>query len=131
MSDVIRVSVGIIRDENRFILAKRDETSKLAGRWELPGGAIPDGVSNEESLKNHLAKSYNLDVVIGDKLGTSSHDYDFGKVEVTAYFVECISTKIRLSKHLAYRWIRFNMLKDFDVVESALPLIDTLKQQAN
>ena len=87
---VIRVAVAVIRDEGRFIIARRDEKGKLASQWELPGGSVHEGVSLEEGLKDHLAKRFNLDVVVGDKLGTSNYDYDFGTVQLTA-FVECIS----------------------------------------
>mgnify|MGYP001316943535 FL=1 len=128
---VIRVAVAIIRDEGKFIIARRDEKGRLASQWELPGGSVHEGVSLEEGLKDHLAKRFNLDVVVGDKLGTSNYDYDFGNVQLTAFYVECISKKLKLSQHLAYRWIRLNMLKDFEIVHSAMPIIELLKQQMN
>lgn len=128
---LIRVAVAIIRDEGRFVIARRDEKGRLASQWELPGGAVHDGVSLEEGLKDHLAKRFNLDVVVGDKLGTSNHEYDFGNVQLTAFYVECISKKLKLSQHLAYRWVRMNMLKDFEVVQGAMPIIELLKQQMN
>lgn len=128
---MIRVAVAIIRDEGRFVIARRDERGKLASQWELPGGAVHEGLSLEEGLKDHLAKRFNLDVVVGDKLGTSSHEYDFGNVHLTAFYVECISKKLKLSQHLAYRWIRMNMLKDFEIVPGAMPIIELLKQQMN
>ena len=128
---MIRVAVAIIRDEGKFIIARRDEKGRLASQWELPGGSVHEGVSLEEGLKDHLAKRFNLDVVVGDKLGTSNYDYDFGNVQLTAFYVECISKKLKLSQHLAYRWIRLNMLKDFEIVHSAMPIIELLKQQMN
>ena len=128
---VIRVAVAIIRDEGKFIIARRDEKGRLASQWELPGGSVHEGVSLEEGLKDHLAKRFNLDVVVGDKLGTSNYDYDFGNVQLTAFYVECISKKLKLSQHLAYRWIRLNTLKDFEIVHSAMPIIELLKQQMN
>lgn len=128
---VIRVAVAIIRDEGRFIIAKRDEKGRLPGQWEFPGGSVPEGGSLEDTLKDHLAKRFNLDVVVGDKLGTATHSHDFGTVEVTAFYVECISKKLKLSQHLAYRWIRMNMLKDFEMVATAWPIAELLKQQNN
>ena len=128
---VIRVAVAVIRDEGKFIIARRDEKGRLASQWELPGGSVHEGVSLEEGLKDHLAKRFNLDVVVGDKRGTSNYDYDFGTVQLTAFYVECISKKLKLSQHLAYRWIRLNMLKDFEIVHSAMPIIELLKQQMN
>ena len=126
-----KVVVAVIRDEGRFVVAKRDEKGKLPGQWEFPGGAVSVDASPEEGLKDHLAKRFNLDVVVGDRLGTTSHEYDFGKVEVSAYFVECISKKLKLTQHMAYRWIRIPMLKDFEMVTTAWPLVELLKQQSN
>ena len=128
---VIRVAVAVIRDEGKFIIARRDEKGRLASQWELPGGSVHEGVSLEEGLKDHLAKRFNLDVVVGDKLGTSNYDYDFGTIHLTAFYVECISKKLKLSQHLAYRWIRLIMLKDFEIVHPAMPIIELLKQQMN
>ena len=128
---VIKVAVAIIRDEGRFIVAKRDEKGRLPGQWELPGGSVDGSISPEEGLKDHLARRFNLDVVVGDRLGTATHEYDFGKVELSAYFVECISKKLKLANHMAYRWIRMNMVKDFEMVASSWPIIELLKQQNN
>jgi 8-oxo-dGTP diphosphatase len=127
---VIRTAVGIIRDEDRFIVAKRDDKGDLPGMWEFPGGIIDETTSPEEALKDHLVKKFNIDVVVGDKIGTTTHDHDFGTVELSAYHVECISKKIKLAEHLAYRKIKLNMFKDFDMVPVAQPIVDLLKQQS-
>ena len=108
---VIRVA-AVIRDEGKFVIARRDEKGRLASQWELPGGSVHEGISLEEGLKDHLAQRFNLDVVVGDKLGTSNYEYDFGTVQLTAFYVGNASLRsTKLSQHLAYRWIRLNMLK--------------------
>lgn len=126
---MIKVSVGIIRDEGRFILAKRDEQGRFPGLWEFPGGAVGEGRSAEDALKDHLSQRFNLDVVVQDKLATVTQEYDWGSVEVTAYSVECISKKVRLASHLSYRWVRWNQFKEFDCVPSVTPLVEILKSQ--
>ena len=128
---VHKVAVAIIRDEGHIIVARRPDKGRLATQWEFPGGSVTNGYSHEEGLKDHLAKLYNLDVVVGDKVGIAAHDYDFGRVEVTAFYVECISKKLRLTEHLAYRWVRPNMCKEFDMGQTAMPILELLKQQNN
>jgi 8-oxo-dGTP diphosphatase len=126
---MIRVAVGIIRDEGKFVLVKRDEQGKFPGMWEFPGGAAPEGVTLEDALKDHLSKYFNLDVVVQDKLASVTQEYDFGTVEVTAFGVECISKKVRLAHHLSYRWVRWNQFKEFDCVPSITPMLEILKSQ--
>ncbi len=128
--EVIKVAVAVIRDDGRVIVARRDEQGQLANQWELPGGSVCNG-SPEEGLKEHLAKKFNLDVVVGDRVCTAAHEYEFGKVEVTAYYVECISKKLRLAEHLSYRWVRPSMFKEFEMVQTTWPIIEQLKQQNN
>lgn len=125
----IRVVVGIIRDEDRYIIAKRPEgdEQRYPGYWEFPGGVVQEG-SHEEALKKHLEKDFSIDVVVGDKLGTVTQELTEECIELTAFHVECISKKIKLSKHLAYRRVRLNMLKDFSMLPSTGPLSELLKQ---
>lgn len=126
---VIKVAVGIIKDEDRYIIARRSDKGELCGQWEFPGGSVTTGTSNEEALKNHLADKFNIDVVVGDKVAVSAHDYEFGRVELSAYQVECISKKIKLAEHFAYRKIRMNMFKEFEMVPVSTPVIEQLRQK--
>jgi ADP-ribose pyrophosphatase YjhB (NUDIX family) len=126
----VKVVVGIIRDEDRYIIAKRPEGDdvKYSGLWEFPGGRVNETTSHEEALKKHLESDFNIDVVVGDKIGTVTQELSDECVELTAFHVECISKKIKLSKHFAYRRVRLNMLKEFEMLPSTGPLTELLKQ---
>ena len=103
---VIRVAVAVIRDEGKFVIARRDEKVDWLVNGNYQVGLYMKAFHWKRALKDHLAQRFNLDVVVGDKLGTSNYEYDFGTVQLTAFYVECISKKLKLSQHLAYRWIR-------------------------
>lgn len=124
-----RVAVGIIREDGKFILARRPENDSLGNLWEFPGGLVPEGNSHEEALKNHLMEKFNIDCVVGEKLAVVNQEYDGAPIEITAYQVDPISKKIKLAEHLAYRWVRWNMFKEFECVPSLAPMLEILKQQ--
>ena len=49
------VLTGILKDDNEFLIVKRNENDELyPGAWEFPGGHLENGETIKDGLKREL-----------------------------------------------------------------------------
>jgi 8-oxo-dGTP diphosphatase len=52
----------------RLLAARRTEPAALAGGWELPGGKVDPGESEQAALHREVLEELGVEVVLGDQL---------------------------------------------------------------
>jgi len=57
----------------------------LPNKWEFPGGKIENDETPEQCLKRELKEEFDIDVSIGEYLGSSIYHYDHISIELLAY----------------------------------------------
>jgi 8-oxo-dGTP diphosphatase len=57
------VVAGAVLRDGRLLAARRSAPPELAGRWELPGGKVEPGESEEEALVRELREELGIQVV--------------------------------------------------------------------
>ena len=83
----IHVSAGLIRKDGRFLIAKRQEGSHLAGYWEFPGGKQERGETLQACLEREIGEELGLKIRAGHVLLVIEHEYET-KV-ITLHVMEC------------------------------------------
>ncbi len=68
MPNQVVVAGAIIRS-GTVLVAQRNRPPELAGRWELPGGKVADGETEQGALVRELAEELGVAVAVGDRLG--------------------------------------------------------------
>ena len=102
----IRDSVGagaIIRD-GKFLAARRAPSEKHAGWWEFPGGKFEEGEGAAECLVREIKEELELDVEVGQSIGTWI--FDHGDVVVRLHVMVCniVSGNMVLHVHDKVQW---------------------------
>ncbi|HEU4568045.1 MAG TPA: (deoxy)nucleoside triphosphate pyrophosphohydrolase [Marmoricola sp.] len=65
-----RVVVGAaLLDGDRLLAARRSAPAHLAGRWELPGGKVEPGESDEAALVRECHEELGVQVELGQRVG--------------------------------------------------------------
>lgn len=77
MLKLVRVVAAWLEQGEQVLIAQRASPPAWAGWWELPGGKVEDGESDEAALVRELAEELGVHAVVGAPLVTIFHDEPF------------------------------------------------------
>ena len=126
MKDPIKVTAAILEKDGRIIIAQRKSKDHLAGKWEFPGGKIEPGETPEECLARELKEEFNIEVSVGDFLGSNIHHYDHISIELMAFRTIWVGGEINSTDHKDYKWVTIDELDQFDFAPADRPFVDKL-----
>jgi 8-oxo-dGTP diphosphatase len=111
------VVAGAIIAGATLLVAQRDRPPELAGRWELPGGKVAAGETEQAALARELAEELGLevtDVTVGSRLGGDVTLND--TMTLRAYRVRLLRGEPHPYEHRALQWVTAAELPDLDWV---------------
>ncbi|UCD32680.1 MAG: (deoxy)nucleoside triphosphate pyrophosphohydrolase [Desulfobacterales bacterium] len=126
MPDIIRVTAAIMVNDGMMLIAKRKPTARLPNLWELPGGKVEPNETPEECLKRELREEFDIDVTVGENLGSNIHTYDFGTIELMAFRANWDDGNLILRDHEEIRWAFTHELDQFNFAPADQPFVDKL-----
>lgn len=86
MTRVVVVAAVIQRNDS-FLVTRRQQGVHLQGLWEFPGGKVADGESHEAALCREIQEELEANVVVGELLLETSHQYPERLVQL--FFYRC------------------------------------------
>ena len=99
----VRVVGGAIIVEHRVLAARRAGPPEVAGLWELPGGKVEPGETDEQALRRELVEELSVDVSVGRLIGP---ELDLGdNTTLRCYRVQLTGGRPRPTEHDAVRWL--------------------------
>lgn len=104
------VVAGALICETALLVAQRDRPPELAGLWELPGGKVAVGETDEAALARELHEELGVVVRVGARLGDDVA-LNPGTV-LRAYLVTQTGGTLHPNDHRALRWITVGELDD-------------------
>ena len=109
---VVVVGAAIIVDQ-KVLAARRAGPPEVAGLWELPGGKVEPGETDEQAVRRELAEELGIDAVVAGRIG---RDIDLGDNSVLrCYQVEpAAGRRPEPTEHDAVRWLG---ARDLDTVD--------------
>jgi 8-oxo-dGTP diphosphatase len=124
----VRVVVGAaILDGPRLLAARRVEPPELAGGWELPGGKVEPGESDEAALVRECREELGVLVRLRDRVGPDWPMTGDAALRVwTATVVEGSPTA--LADHSEVRWLDRGHWLDVAWLPLDLPVIEHLER---
>jgi 8-oxo-dGTP diphosphatase len=113
VSDAVQVVVGaaIVRD-GMLLAARRTEPEHLAGGWELTGGKVEPGETDEAALVREVREELGVTVALGTRVGG---DWPLGRYVLRVWLARIVDDgePAPLEQHDAVLWVP---LDDLDAV---------------
>ena len=124
---MIDVVCGIIYNtDGHVFIARRRAGKTMAGKWEFPGGKLEVGEPGRTALQRELKEEIGMEVSNIVFLGVNEHRYGSFTIRLIAYRCDFISATFMLTDHDAYEWVKPEELKNFNLAEADVPLVDLL-----
>lgn len=105
MSTPLRVVAAVLLHEGRVLLGKRAPPRREAGSWELPGGKVEPGETDEEALVRELAEELGVDVRPVRLLASVVHHYPHASIELVAWECALVAGEPEAREHSELRWL--------------------------
>jgi mutator protein MutT len=86
-TEPIQVAVALVQKEDRYLIARRMESSPLGGYWEFPGGKCKPGEGYEDCVKRELSEELGVAVEVLGLYRAIEHSYPDQTVQL--YFYRC------------------------------------------
>ncbi|TDD76778.1 (deoxy)nucleoside triphosphate pyrophosphohydrolase [Actinomadura darangshiensis] len=124
--DLVVVGAAIISD-GRLLSAQRAEPPHMAGGWELPGGKVDPGESDEDALVRECQEELAIKIRLGRRIGGDWRLSERSLLRV--WTAEIIQGTPEPLEHLALRWLTPNELYDVPWLPGDRPVVDILAEQ--
>jgi 8-oxo-dGTP diphosphatase len=122
----VRVVVAAaILDGDRLLAARRSEPAALAGGWELPGGKVERGESDEAALVRECREELGVSIEIGERVG---EDWPLQPGYVVRAWTASIVAGVPapLEDHSELRWLGAGEWLSVGWLSADLPIVRTL-----
>ena len=121
------VVVGLLKKNNKILIAKRPEDKLLGGLWEFPGGKVEKNETNQDALKREFLEELQIDIQVLDYIGEIKHAYSHFKINLKAYYCSIKKGSPKQSNKTALKWINKKQFKDFAFPKANKKLFPFLK----
>ena len=123
---------GIAFDGREVLIAHRNPTGQMGGRWEFPGGKA-DGPENDvEALTREYKEEFGIEIKVGELIATATFEHNGETVNLHAYKIEVphkgIEKKYELTEHTEYRWADIDEIEGLNFVDSDMKLYPNVKK---
>ena len=118
-----KVSIaGIAHYGRNVLIAHRNPTGQMGGRWEFPGGKVDGEESDQDALIREFQEEFGIDVVPGQRIAEAVFYHYDQKVDLHAYSIEVphkgdVKPYV-LSEHTEYKWVDIDSIQELDFVDS-------------
>jgi 8-oxo-dGTP diphosphatase len=119
----IKVACAIIENANTVLVVQRSSTMSHPLKWELPGGKIENGETEEGCIIREIKEELNLVIKVSKRLSPSVFHYPNISIELIPFLVQQIGGEILLHEHSQYKYLEKIELLNLDWAEADIPIV--------
>lgn len=122
------VVAAVIACEGRVLACQRSRESRLALKWEFPGGKVQGGETPVAALERELMEELGVRAEIGQEIYRTRHKYPEMQETVELIFFEARAESKEIQNRVFEKidWVEPKLLKELDFLEADEELIHKL-----
>lgn len=129
MTRQIDVVGAVIINDGLVLCAQRGPQGALAGMWEFPGGKVEASETTQDALKREIVEELRCVVDVGDKVTTTSHEYDFGVVNLTTFYCQLVDGVPQPTEHASIKWLTPAELDTLEWAPADIPAVALIRAE--
>ena len=122
----IRVVAGAIVEQSKLLVAQRNENTASSLLWEVPGGKVEAGESDQQALIRELREELEIDVRVHEFLASSTVVVDERQIEMLVYRCSIQYGQPQAIEHKQIRWMTADQLSTLSWAPADIPILPQL-----
>ncbi|MBR4630026.1 MAG: NUDIX domain-containing protein [Treponema sp.] len=119
----MKISIACIAfNDKKVLIAHRNPTGQMGGRWEFPGGKVEEGESEESAVVREFEEEFGVTVRVEKQIAEATFKHNGIDRILHAYLIDVphdgIEKKYVLTEHTEYRWAELAEIPTLNFVDS-------------
>ena len=120
----------IVNAEGKVLIDRRKAGGEMGGLWEFPGGKIESGETVAECIKREIKEELDIEILVGDRLTTITHDYQTFKVSLYVHLCQHVSGDPQPLECEEIHWVDVSSMNRYHFPQANAQIISLLQQRS-
>lgn len=126
-----QIGVAVITNaQGKVLIDRRKAKGEMGGLWEFPGGKIELGETVEECIEREIKEELNIEILVGDRLTTITHDYQTFKVSLYVHLCQHVSGDPQPIECEEIHWVDVFEMDRYHFPQANAQIISLLQQRS-
>lgn len=125
-----QIGVAVITNpEGQILIDRRKAEGEMGGLWEFPGGKIEPQETVEECIKREIKEELDIEISVGDRLTTITHEYKNFTVTLYVHLCQYLSGNPQSIECEEIHWVEISMMNQYQFPQANAKIINLLQQR--
>ena len=121
------VAAAIVKDGK--VLAAQRGYGEFKGGWELPGGKIEPGETQEQAIVREIQEEMSATIEVVEKIGTVDYDYQDFHLTMHCFLTRVKEGTLVLLEHDGIQWVDKKTMNTVDWLPADMKILDKVAER--
>ncbi len=128
--NILHAVAGIIKRDDKILIAERPVGKPYSGYWEFPGGKIEQNESSQHALTRELHEELGIEVISAKHCFEHTHTYPDKTVHLEMWLVTTFLGEPHSKEDQALRWVSLQEMQSLSIplLEGNWAIIEKIKR---